>query len=189
MKTLTMFLCLAGAATVVPAQAAEESEGLFGAGLPIYIGLGYSDMTVSVSDHETLVDQDYDSRLYRARLGVKLHDRIGVEVQYGFGDEDEAPDFLETDQYYGAFLVPSGKVLDLFEWSFPIGYSSLSVKQGVTDIELEGVAYGLNIEFPLEVLSEALPDFRIVGGGMVYQQDSETRSYGWHAGLRYDFKL
>lgn len=189
MRKIGMFLLAGIFSCSAMAQDGEEAEGLFGLGLPLYLGASYADGKLSVSESDVFPDEDFDTEFYVAHIGTR-YKAFAFELQAGFGkDQEDEPASVETDSYYGAFVIPTGTVLNKFELAFPIGVTHMTLEQGGLEDDFEGVAYGANIQFPLKLMSEALPDIRIIGGGMVYQQDTDTRVYGWNAGLRYDFKI
>jgi len=189
MKKLALLLLLGTLSPAAFAQDDEESEGLFGLGVPLYVAVDYViDAKLSVSDSNVFPEEDFDTNFYVAHVGTR-YKAIGFELQYGLGDDDNDPDYVETDQYYGAFVVPTGTVRNIVEIAFPIGYTRMTLKQGDLEDDFEGGAYGVNLQLPLKRVSESLPDLRIVAGAMVYQQNVNSRIYGWHAGLRYDFKI
>jgi hypothetical protein len=163
--------------------AAEERKWVF------YVGADYGRATVSISDLPGFTNTDADTDVVEGRVGMRLTESIGVEAHYSQGLDDEeggAPEPL-FDYSYGIYIVPTGVLLDVVEFAFPLGYAFTSVKSGSLSEDLHSASYGVNIEFPFKVIADTLPDIRIVGGGMVYQQDSGSRVYGWHAGVRFDF--
>ncbi len=91
---------------------------------------------------------------------------------------------------YGLYVVPTGNLFRFIEVSAPIGYSHLRIENSNGKIDTDSLSFGVNIEFPIYVNSESrLPDVRIGGGGVVYYAEREQRTYGYHAGVRLDFKI
>lgn len=159
----------------------------------LYVGADYANVTLSLSDdarEAAFGGHNPRSDMYRLRVGTRLFGSIGLEAQYGLADtdDDEAGKY-EVAAYYGAYLVPTGMLFDVVEISVPVGYSVFKAERGNATTELDGVSYGMNIEVPIAIGVEWLPEIRIGGGGLVYQAHDESRVYGYHAGLRADFKL
>jgi len=164
-----------------------------------YVGADLQDTKLSVSNSSSFGGIDatsYDSKFWDIRAGYRLFKAIGIEAHYGVPDQNaDTPGRYKTRNYYGAFVVPTANVFDLFEIAFPIGYTNSGITvngngdSGGTMVEkhLNSIGYGANLEVPVRVLWRSLPDVRITGGGMVYYQRSDAREYGFHFGLRYDF--
>jgi hypothetical protein len=214
-KVLAPLLLLAAVASAQaqdPVQAAESSEsgkgtaaaaslGFFGAGKnPFYAGAELHSAKLSISDSNSfngLNAATYDSAFWDLRAGYRLLRFIGAEVHYGIADQgDQNPGRYRVNNYYGFFLVPTARVFDLFELGFPIGLTNSSVTvngdsgSGAAERvrkHLDSLAYGANLEVPLQRYWGALPDIRLTGGATVYYQRSDAREYGYHLGLRYDF--
>lgn len=163
-----------------------------------YLGADYDWLTLSVSDSSSSggfpVD-NYSSRIYDVRVGYRVFDRIGVEFHYGIKAQDgDQPGTFGVDHYYGVFVAPTGTVLNTVELSALVGYTWDSVTQAVPGQmryhkAINSAAFGANLEFPIKVISDSLPNIRIGGGGIVTVQRVEQRIYGFHVGLRYDFGL
>lgn len=171
-----------------PAEPADEGEPWI-----LYGGLDRADIEVSFSD-EALQTRfgcvDCGSRFWRARVGTRVFDFIGLEAHYGFPDEDgQSPGEVEVDSYMGFFAVPTGSFLDLVEISVPIGYSMMTLQRPGASEDFERIAFGMNIEVPIIIMKSWVPEIRVGGGGMVYQAENHARVYGWHMGLRLDFAL
>jgi hypothetical protein len=139
-------------------------------------------------------DTDFDTNFYIAKLGVRPEafggraSFISFEVHYGISkSDDEDPEFVKTDKYYGGFIVPTATVLELFELSFPLGYARTEMAAGSAEESYNSIAFGANVQFPVKLFFESLPDIRFVVGGMVFHQSSDARIYGYTAGLRWDF--
>jgi len=159
----------------------------------LYAGVDYAHLTLSLSDEAREAQfggNNPDSDMYRLRVGARVLDAVALELQYGIADtqDDEAGKF-EVGEYYGAFLVPTGALFDLIEVSVPVGYSVFTAERGAAETELDGVSYGLNLELPIAIGAEWLPDIRIGGGGLVYQAHTAARVWGYHFGIRADFKI
>lgn len=209
-RLLPLGLCLA----VSAAQAQGLSKNIGGSGdsgggessadssltVPghrVYLGADYADATLSVSDTglPSIPGGKYTTKFLDLRAGYRVLDAIGLEAHVGVPAGDASADGgrLRQDQYYAAFVVPTATVFSSFELGFPLGYAHTRVQRksnGTTGREtLDSIAYGVNLEVPIRVFFDGLPDFRIGGGGMVYSQKSGARDYGFHYGLRYDFGL
>jgi outer membrane protein OmpA-like peptidoglycan-associated protein len=182
------------------APAEEEKPWIF------YVGASYSQATISISKLNGFAVGNWDSRMVQGRVGMRLTDGLGVEAHVGKGiDTDDPPYDPVLNGYYGIYFVPTGILLDMVEFAFPLGFAwthfegyspgpdqnnSGHPPRGTPVSErLNGVSYGMNVEFPFKLITEAVPDIRLVGGGMVYQQNNAARTYGWHAGLRWDFAI
>src|SRR5581483_718522 len=167
-----------------PAEAApsERKPWIF------YAGADYGSVKVSFSDNNG--GADFSNRIWQARVGMRLTDAIGLEGHFAKGlKDDDTPNQPMLDMAYGVYLVPTGTLLDIVEFGFPLGFSWTKLKAGDASTTEDGVSYGMNVEFPLKLVWDALPDIRIGGGGMVYQQNNNARTYGWHAGVRFDFAI
>ena len=172
-------------------------------GWPIYVGADTVEATYSVSSPAVLFNGDNqaqfaeankaDTTFIRLRAGTRLTDSISVELHYGLEDEtaNDANGTVGLDEYYGIYIAPTTTVFDLFEINFPIGFSSTSIDAGDSGTaDSDGVAFGMNLEIPLSLYMDLEKfDFSILGGGMLYQQDNDSRFYGYNLGLRFDFKL
>ncbi|HSW12856.1 MAG TPA: hypothetical protein VLI06_08460 [Solimonas sp.] len=158
----------------------------------LHVGVDMAEVDFSLSDElETKFGSaDLDSSMYRLRVGMRLLEAVGLELQYGLSDDDGTDaGTIEIGEYYGVFLVPTGSLFELIEVSTPIGYSFIKGERGSASHEFDGVSYGLQLELPITLDSEWLPDIRIGGGGQVYQASHESRVYGYHFGVRLDFKI
>jgi hypothetical protein len=173
-----------------PAEAPAESKPWI-----FYAGADYGMVKVSLSDISAFYPNkaggfDYTNKVYLGRIGMRVTDAIGFELHYGRGVKDkDDPTLPYLEQTYGAYVVPTGTLLDMVEFGFPLGFSWAQIKGGGTTVTEDGVSYGMNVEFPFKLVWESLPDIRIGGGGIVYQQNNNSRVYGWHAGLRLDFAI
>src|SRR3546814_8584097 len=68
------------------------------------------------------------------------------------------------------------------DWSSDVCSSDL--------VNFDAVSFGLNFEVPVFVNPDSrLPDIRIGGGGTVFYAENAARTYGFHAGIRFDFKI
>lgn len=170
--------------------AAEEDAG---APLELYVGGDYVWSTVSFSKpalEQAFGSDQLDSNFYRIRAGMRVLEHIGVEVQYGIGDTSVGSletDEYRTNQFYAAYLVPTGVVLDLVEVAAAIGYAHTGLERANVSESLGGASFGLNFEVPL-LTTERL-EFRIGGGGSVFRAQNSARIWGYHAGLRIDFRI
>jgi hypothetical protein len=184
------------AAEEAPAEEAPAEETASedsGEPFHFYLGVDKAEVTLALSDEalETAFGSDeLESSLFRIRAGMRLLEAVGLELQYGVADDkdDEAKKF-EVGEYYGIFVVPTGSLFELIEISVPIGYSSMKAEKGGASETFDGVSYGVNLEVPITLNSEWFPDIRIGGGGLVYRADRDSRVYGYHFGVRLDFKI
>ena len=164
-----------------------------GEGLPLYIGIEYADLTFDVSNDQLEADfgnDRFDSQLYALRLGTRLFNAIGAELQLGAGDSASGTDEVEVSQYAGFYFVPTGTIANAVEVSVRVGYSFLTL-EGASGAEedVDGLSYGLGMAVPFRLWGEGMPNLRLNAGGTVYSSERETRTFSWHAGLRYDFFL
>lgn len=132
----------------------------------------------------------FTTNFHQVRAGMRLFDVIGLEGHYGFKSEDgNQAGKISLKNYGGIYIVPTGTVLDTVELSALIGYTFMTVERPGAEAKLNGVSYGVNLELPIRLFSDALPDLRFGGGIMMYHRNSDSRTYGAHFGLRYDFKI
>jgi hypothetical protein len=160
--------------------------------IPLYIGADYAWTTASFSNDslKTAFGSDQvDSSMIRVRGGVRMFKKIGLEVQYGFEGQsaDETAKEYSTSNFYGVYLVPTGVLLDFLEVGASIGYASTKLERGSASETLSGASFGVNFELP--VLTTESFDIRIGGGGTVYRAQPSARIYGYHAGVRIDFRV
>lgn len=159
-----------------------------------YAGADYAFLHTSLSKDSlktALGGDHFDSNFYRVRFGTRIFKQIGVEAQVGIKNENgNDHDKVETNQMYGIYLVPTGNLFRFFEVSAPVGYSHLRLKNSNGHVNFDAVSFGLNFEVPVFVNSDSrLPDIRLGGGGTVFFAESAARTYGYHAGIRFDFKI
>lgn len=158
-----------------------------------YVGVDKAEVDFSLSDDALEAEfggDSFDSSMYRIRAGMRILEAVALEAHYGIADDkDDEPGKLEIAEYYGLFVVPTGNLFDLFEIAVPIGYSSMKGERGNASHTFDGVSYGLNIEVPITLGSAWLPDLRLGGGGQVYRASNDSRVYGYHFGVRFDFKI
>ncbi|TJY62915.1 hypothetical protein E4T66_04140 [Sinimarinibacterium sp. CAU 1509] len=160
--------------------------------IPLYLGADYAWTTASFSN-DTLKakfgSDQLDSNMIRVRGGVRMFKKIGLEVQYGFDGQgaDETSNEYSTANFYGVYLVPTGVLLDFLEVGASIGYASTKLERGNESETLSGASFGVNFELP--VLTTESFDIRIGGGGTVYRAQPSARIYGYHAGVRIDFRI
>lgn len=171
-------------------ETASEDDG---EPLYLYAGVDMAEVRASFSDDALVAKFGGDklnSSFYRLRVGTRLFEAIGIEAHYGLPDQDDSGQRnFETGEYYGVFVVPTGVFLDVVEISAPVGYTLTKVERGGASEKFDAVSFGMNIEVPITLDSEWLPDIRIGGGGTVYQAKNDARLYGYHFGIRLDFKL
>lgn len=169
-------------------QAEEEDEPT-----QLYIGADYVWTTASFSNPGLKADfggDRFDSSMYRVRAGMRLFEKMGLEVHYGTGNTDEEDleaDEYSTEQFYGVYLVPTGVLFNVLEVGAAIGYAHTELARPGASEDLDGASFGVNFEVPL-FTGEALA-LRIGGGGTVYRAQNSARVYGYHAGVRIDFKI
>lgn len=153
----------------------------------LYVGADYGNTRLSLSAPPTAAASELDSAMARVRVGARLFEAIGAELQVGVDQSDEEAGEVSTDFYAGVFLVPTATLFEALELGFPVGYARS--EYGDSGDQLGSIAYGASLELPIRALWDALPDVRLTGGAMVYYQKSDARVYGANFGLRYDFKL
>jgi hypothetical protein len=165
-------------------------------GEPLYLygGVDYAFLTASLSKDSLKTalggSDKYDSNFYRTRIGARVLPFISVEAQYGIKGSSSGDNKVDTQQMYGAYLVPTGVLFDLVELSAPIGYAHLELKNSNGKAKFDAASFGLNIDIPVYVSSNPhIPDLRLAGGGTVYYAGSGARVYGFQAGVRLDFKI
>lgn len=167
----------------------DQDEGL---GLNLYVGVEYDQTTVDVNDEgirQELSGRRFDSDFYKLRLGIRMFEAIGLEVQAGFPANDSSRDELETKQFYGIYFVPTGVLLNTVEVSARLGYAYTELESEDGSKDADGASFGIAFELPLRLFGEGMPNLRLGAGGTVYQEDRDARVFGWHGGLRYDFTL
>lgn len=172
--------------------------GLFGddRSVKYTVAADYANTNVSFSetDSAALSNQDFKSDFVNVKLGIRPENFVGrgsfltFEAHVGAGlRDDEDPGDIETDLYYGAFVVPHAVVFDMFELSFPVGYARMEYIKNGESTDFDSVSFGGNVMLPLRLFMPNAPDIRLSFGGQVYHQSSELRTYGYNAGLRWDF--
>lgn len=169
-----------------------DEGGEDGEGLKLYVGVDYDMTTVDINDGEVenaLSGDRFDSDFYKLRLGTRLFEAVGLELNAGFPANNASSEKLETKQFYALYLVPTGVLFELIEVSAKIGYAYTELKSDVGKEDADGMSFGLGIELPLRRFGESLPDLRLGVGATVYQEDRDGRVYGFHGGVRYDFTL
>lgn len=159
----------------------------------LYVGADHAWLRASFSDtalKNKFGGDEFESTFYRIRAGVRLFGAVGVEAHYGIKDEDDTESgTIEVGDYWGVFVVPTGTLFNFIELAAPIGYSRTQLQRGNAKETFDGLSFGLNFEIPLLIDVSWFPDLRIGGGGTVYQAENDSRVYGYHAGIRIDFKL
>lgn len=157
---------------------------------PLYVSLDSAWTHVSLSRgrfKDAFGGDEFDSSLYRLRLGARVAKMVGLEAHYGIdGSGNSGSGDVSTDQYYGFYLVPTGVLFDLLEISAPVGYAHASLERGAAGIDMGGASFGINAELP--VWTEGDFALRLTSGGEVYRASNSARMWGYHAGLRVDFK-
>ncbi|MES0873727.1 hypothetical protein [Sinimarinibacterium thermocellulolyticum] len=159
----------------------------------LYAGADVVWTTASFSS-QALIDafggDRFDSRMYRVRAGLRLFDAIGLEAQLGAGDSgvgELAADEFSTERFYAVYFVPTGVLLDLIEVGASIGYAHVDLERPGASEAINGASFGVNVEIPVYT-SDAL-ELRIGGGAATYRAQPSARIYGYHAGLRLDFRV
>lgn len=190
------------------------------------VAADYANTNVSFSetDSPTLSNEDFKSDFVNVKLGLRPENFVGrgsfltFEAHVGAGVRDgdysgglnvpleeasaRVSGDIETDVYYGLFVVPHVVVFDMFELSFPVGYARTEYTKAfpadttddgnadsvrTIDSSHNSVSFGGNIMLPLRLFMPEAPDIRLSFGGQVYHQSSDLRTYGYNAGLRWDF--
>lgn len=179
-----------------PSEGASESEHK---PWKLYAGYDYAHVNLQItqpdapnpSAMQTKFGGDFfTGEFHQVRAGVRIFDVIGLEAHYGVkASKDDKPEKIGVKNVGGLYFVPTGTILETVEFAALIGYSYMQVERPGVEATLRGVSYGVNLELPIRLFSESLPDFRLGGGAMVYQRNSESRTYGAHFGLRYDFQI
>lgn len=180
---------VAAAQQVAPGQA-ELSQG--NVQHMLYVGADYDFMTLQVNTSSasgSIPDGHYFGRLMDFRAGVRVLKAISVEAHVGVNASGSAANHFGFSRYYGVFAVPTATVANTVELSVPIGYVWSGAHARGASTTFNSVAFGANLELPVQTLFPSLPDFRITGGGVVSVQRSNAQIYGFHVGLRYDFGL
>ena len=159
-----------------------------------YVAIDRAEAKIDLSSdgiEERFGTDELDGGFYRAHLGWRLIPGIAVEGLVGFApDKAKAVDEFEMKNFYAAYIVPTGTVLDVLEISGRFGYSWSSAEAANgADKSFSGVSYGVEFLFPIRVISKSLPNLRLTAGGTVFYQDRDARTMAWHYGLRYDFHL
>ena len=191
MKKLGAFILSIAFAT--PAMAEHD-------GWHVYLGADVVESTFAVSEPAVIFTGDNegrfretnstDSAFNRIRFGLELSDSVAVEAHYGLEDDsaDAQQGTVAVEEYYGLYLVPKAEFFDVINLTFPIGFSQVTVAGTQSSRDADGVAYGMNAELALSNFVEIERwDVALVAGGMVYQQDKDTRLYGYNFGLRVDY--
>jgi hypothetical protein len=160
----------------------------------VYAGADYVFLHSALSKDKlenALGNDDFDSNFYRVRVGMRLLPQLGIEGQFGVKNEDgNASDKVETKDMYGISLVPTGNLFRVVEISVPLGYSHLKLRNDNGAIKLDSFSAGINLEVPVYVNPDSrMPDVRIGGGATMFYVGNDARTYGYHAGIRLDFKI
>ena len=153
-----------------------------------YVGADYGRVTVSNSNLQGFPVTNGSAYLIDGRLGTRVTQYIGLEGHYGKSINDRAGE-THLGSYYGVYLVPTGTLLGAVEVSFKIGFAWAKIENNNLSKTQDGISYGGDMEFPLRYISESMPNLLFGGGAMVYQQNNSARTYGWHAGVRFDFEI
>lgn len=184
-------------AEAVPAEAPVEATPIEEADaepeepaepLALYVGADYVLTTLSLSAPAAAGASQFDSGMYRGRIGVRALEAIGLEAQFGIDNSDDEPGSVETKDYYGVFIVPTATVFEVAELAFPVGYAQSTFDNGGNSQDFRSIAYGIDAELPIRTFGDSLPDLRLTAGWMIYYQKSDARAYGGNLGLRYDFQ-
>lgn len=183
---------------VASEEAPAEEESAPRTPWQFYAGADRARMTLSLSDDSLVTGfnpagetrDSFSSYFYTVRAGVRLFNAIGFEGQYGIKDDDGSDaDTVEIKDFYAVYLVPTATVLELFEVYGRLGYAHFEAGNDYGSDSSGGISYGLGAEFPIKLWWEALPDIRLTAGATVWHTDKDARAYGYHYGLRYDFKI
>ncbi len=159
----------------------------------LYVGTDYVWTRARFSQDDLITEfggDDFDSSMVRARVGMRLFQKIGLEVQLGSGTDDAGDleaDEYSTQEFYGAYLVPTGVLFDLFEVGASIGYAHTKLETATASETLSGVSFGVNIDIPLYA-SEAV-ELRVGGGGSMFRAQNSAQISGYYAGIRVDFRI
>lgn len=181
--------------SAVPVAAQDEAAPVDSpgdSGIRIYVGADYDQATVDISDAAVAAElgrSRFSSDFIKLRIGLSVFDGIAFEVHGAVPASNAGGDEIETAQFFGLYFVPTGVVAETIEVSARLGYAITEIETGLGSEDLDGVSFGLNFELPLRRLGASLPDLRFSAGGTVYQEDREARVYGYHGGLRYDFRI
>ncbi|EIT70012.1 MULTISPECIES: hypothetical protein [Hydrocarboniphaga] len=159
-----------------------------------YVAIDRAEARIDLSDdgiEDRFGTDELDGGFYRGHLGWRLIPGVAIEGLVGFApDKAKAVDEFEMKKFYGAYIVPTGTVLDVLEISGRFGYSWSSAEAANgAEKSFSGVSYGAELLFPIRVISKSLPNLRLTAGGTVFYQDRDARTMAWHYGLRYDFRL
>ena len=159
-----------------------------------YVAIDRAEAKIDLSSdgiEERFGTDELDGGFYRGHLGWRLIPGIAIEGVVGFApDKAKAIDEFEMKKFYGAYIVPTGTVLDVLEISGRFGYSWSSAEaENGAEKSFSGVSYGAELLFPIRVISKSLPNLRLTFGGTVFYQDRDARTMAWHYGLRYDFRI
>ena len=184
-------------AEAAPAEAAPAEERK---PWQLYAGYDYAMVNFLASsrnspptpnDANQFSNDNLHGNFHQVRAGVRVFDVIGIEAHYGIkAGGDNKPDSMAVKNNMGLYFVPTGTLFDVVEISALLGYASTKMEHAGKSLTVRGSSYGANLEVPLRpLLGEWMPDIRVGGGFMVYHHDSESRIYGSHFGLRYDFKV
>jgi hypothetical protein len=170
----------------------SSSSDSSGGGHTFYIGLDYDMTKIDINDkgtREALGRRRFESNFYKLRLGARIFEGVGLEFHAGFPDNNASSKKLETKQFYGLYLVPTGVLFDVVEISARLGYAYTELKSELGKDDADGASFGLAVELPLRNFGEGMPNLRVGVGGTVYQEERDGRVFGWHGGVRYDFTL
>lgn len=186
-------LGIAGAQQGTAAESGSEPAAVPGNdGLHAYIGADYGFMQLQVNRSAATGDipeGHYFGRIVDFRAGVRVHDIVEIEAHAGLNASGATANHFGFSRYYALFAVPTATMFDTVELSVPMGYVWSGARARGARASLNSVAFGANLAVPVRVLLPALPNVRIVGGGLVSVQRSNAQIYGFHLGLRYDFGL
>jgi hypothetical protein len=187
-------------AAAAPAEAAPAEPAAERKPWQLYAGYDYSQVNFLASSSDTpptpnranqFSNNNLHGNFHQVRAGLRVFDVVGIEAHYGVkAGSGDKPDTMGVKNTMGLYFVPTGSLFDVVEISALIGYASTKLEHGGKTLSVHGSSYGANIELPLRPLfGEWMPDIRIGGGILMLHHDSESRIYGTHYGLRYDFKV
>ncbi len=185
----------AASAEAAPAAPAEERKPW-----KLYAGYNYvlANFLASSPDNPPTPNKanqfstdNLHGKFHDIRFGARFFEVVGLEAHYGVkSGSDDKPDTMGIKNTMALYVVPTGTLFDTVEIAALLGYASTKLEHAGKTLSIHGASYGVNMELPLRpLLGEWMPDLRVGGGFMVYHEDSQSRVYGSHFGVRWDFKV